>query len=73
VTGGQNPVEQRKANWQKNDYHHKGAHLKPLEARYLKLELVNTMGMEEHLHAVMEVLRCHETGPLYEIGGRFVE
>ncbi len=48
-------------------------HLKPLEARYLKLELVNTIGMEEHLHAVMEVLRCRETGPLYEIGGRFVE
>ncbi len=48
-------------------------HLKPVDVRYLKLELVNTIGMDEHLHAVVEVLHCRETGPLYEIGVRFVK
>jgi hypothetical protein len=47
-------------------------HLEPVRARYLQLELASSSGTGEHLHVVLEVVRCHPTGPLYEIAGRFV-
>jgi hypothetical protein len=47
-------------------------HLEPVKARYLQLDLASSSGTEEQLHVVLEVVRCHQTGPLYEIAGRFV-
>jgi hypothetical protein len=45
-------------------------HLQPVNARFLELELTNHSG--EHLDVVMDVVRCRQTGPFFEIAGRFV-
>jgi hypothetical protein len=47
-------------------------HLEPVKARYLQLDLASSSGTGEQLQVVLEVVRCHPTGPLYEIAGRFV-
>jgi PilZ domain len=47
-------------------------HLEHVAASYLELELANGNGNGERLQVVLEVVRCRQTGPLYEIGGRFV-
>lgn len=46
-------------------------HLQPVNAHYLELEL-SSNNSDEQLHVVLEVVRCRQTGPLYEIAGRFV-
>jgi hypothetical protein len=47
-------------------------HLAPVVSRLLQLELVNS-SKQEQLRVVLEVVRCLQTGPLYEIAGRFVD
>jgi hypothetical protein len=47
-------------------------HLEAVASRYLQLELASSGASKEHLQVVLEVVRCRQTGPLYEIGGRFV-
>jgi hypothetical protein len=46
-------------------------HLQPVNVRFLQLEL-SSHGCDEQLHVVMEVVRCRQTGPFFEIAGRFV-
>ena len=45
-------------------------HLEAVSARFLQLEL--TSQSDEQLHVVLEVVRCRQTGPFFEIAGRFV-
>jgi PilZ domain len=45
-------------------------HLNAVSARFLQLEL--TSHSDEQLHVVLEVVRCRQTGPFFEIAGRFV-
>ena len=47
-------------------------HLAPVKTRLLQVELVNS-GKREQLRVVLEIVRCLQTGPLYEIAGRFVD
>jgi hypothetical protein len=47
-------------------------HLAVVKSRLLQLELVNS-GKGEQLRVVLEIVRCLQTGPLYEIAGRFVD
>jgi hypothetical protein len=46
-------------------------HLQNVTARFLQLEL-SGHGSDEQLGVVLEVVRCRQTGPLFEIAGRFV-
>jgi hypothetical protein len=46
-------------------------HLSAVTARFLQLEL-SSHSSDEQLHVLMEVVRCRQTGPFYEIAGRFV-
>ena len=46
-------------------------HLEAVTARFLQLDLSNH-GDTDTLHVVLEVVRCRQTGPLFEIAGRFV-
>jgi hypothetical protein len=46
-------------------------HLQPVTARFLQLE-ITSHSSDEELHVVMEVVRCRQTGPFFEIAGRFV-
>jgi hypothetical protein len=46
-------------------------HLNAVPARFLQLEL-SSHSSDEQLHVVMEVVRCRQTGPFFEIAGRFV-
>ena len=45
-------------------------HLQPVTARFLQLEI--TSQADERLDVVLEVVRCRQTGPFFEIAGRFV-
>jgi hypothetical protein len=45
-------------------------HLESVDAQFLQLELTNQD--DETLDVVMEVVRCRQTGPFFEIAGRFV-
>jgi hypothetical protein len=45
-------------------------HLAPVTARYLQLEITNNN--DEHLSVLMEVVRCRQTGPFFEVAGRFI-
>ncbi|HTQ37617.1 MAG TPA: PilZ domain-containing protein [Pirellulales bacterium] len=47
-------------------------HLESVESRYLQLELTGNTVNEERLNVVLEVVRCRQTGPFFEIAGRFV-
>ena len=45
-------------------------HLEAVSSRFLQLEL--TSHSDERLDVVLEVVRCRQTGPFFEIAGRFV-
>ena len=45
-------------------------HLFPVSEKYLELDLKG--GANEQLHVILEVVRCRQAGPLYEIAGQFV-
>lgn len=45
-------------------------HLAPVTARFLELEITNHN--DEQLHVLMEVVRCRQTGPFFEVAGRFI-
>ncbi|HZZ28332.1 MAG TPA: PilZ domain-containing protein [Pirellulales bacterium] len=47
-------------------------HLEPVEASFLRLEMTGNSGKGEHLRVVLKVVRCRQTGPLYEIAGSFI-
>ena len=47
-------------------------HNQPITAKYLELNL-SSSSIDEQLRVLLEVVRCKETGSLFEIGGRFVE
>lgn len=45
-------------------------HHRPIAAKYLALDL--SEGDGQAMHVIMEVLRCHNVGPYFEVAGRFV-
>ncbi len=45
-------------------------HLQPVTARFLQLKI--TSQADECLDVVLEVVRCRQTGPFFEIAGRFI-
>ncbi len=45
-------------------------HMKSVREKYLQLELSSPNG--EQLQVVMEVVRCRQAGPFYEIAGPFI-
>ncbi|HZZ27679.1 MAG TPA: PilZ domain-containing protein [Pirellulales bacterium] len=47
-------------------------HLAPIETHFLQLELATNSGSGASLQVLLQVVRCLQTGPLFEIAGRFV-
>ena len=47
-------------------------HSQPVTAKYLELQLARRIG-DERLRVLLEVVRCEDAGPFFEIGGRFLE